>query len=61
MRENFAKRAKLKVFPRGYSDWQLASAAYSSQKLLKRRLGPTESSYYLGSRGEGKVGGVNDM
>ncbi|GAA5849079.1 hypothetical protein JCM3766R1_002291 [Sporobolomyces carnicolor] len=42
-------------------DWQLASAAYSSQKLLKRRLGPTESSYYLGSRGEGKVGGVNDM
>ncbi|BGO92798.1 hypothetical protein NBRC10512_007917 [Rhodotorula toruloides] len=27
----------------------------------KRRLGPTEVSYYLGSRGEGIEGGVNDM
>ncbi|KWU46754.1 hypothetical protein RHOSPDRAFT_14898 [Rhodotorula sp. JG-1b] len=26
-----------------------------------RRLGPTEASYYLGSRGEGIEGGVNDM
>ncbi|GAA6048462.1 hypothetical protein JCM3770_003769 [Rhodotorula araucariae] len=27
----------------------------------KRRLGPTEASYHLGSRGEGVEGGVNDM
>ncbi|ORY69307.1 hypothetical protein BCR35DRAFT_269770, partial [Leucosporidium creatinivorum] len=28
---------------------------------FKRRLGPTEVSYYLGSRGEGVESGVNDM
>lgn len=30
-------------------------------QLYKRRLGPTEISYYLGSRGEGVESGVNDM
>ncbi|BGP12548.1 hypothetical protein JCM10213v2_000465 [Rhodosporidiobolus nylandii] len=38
-----------------------ASSDSSLPCLYKRRLGPTEMSYYLGSRGEGIEGGVNDM
>lgn len=53
------------------SDWDVYSAdpKYSSELSLtragrqcfKRRMGPTEVSYYLGSRGEGVESGVNDM
>jgi len=32
-----------------------------TEQVYKRRLGPTEVSYYLGSRGEGVESGVNDM
>ncbi|GAA5859673.1 hypothetical protein JCM8547_006187 [Rhodosporidiobolus lusitaniae] len=38
-----------------------ASSSSDAPTVFKRRLGPTEVSYYLGSRGEGIEGGVNDM
>ncbi|KAI5478834.1 hypothetical protein MNV49_004566 [Pseudohyphozyma bogoriensis] len=37
------------------------SLTKSSHQTWKRKLGPTELSYYLGSRGEGHSSGVNDM
>ncbi|GAA6006593.1 hypothetical protein JCM10207_004987 [Rhodosporidiobolus poonsookiae] len=42
----------------GYAD---ASSLTGTPTVYKRHLGPTEVSYYLGSRGEGIEGGVNDM
>ncbi|GAA5922044.1 uncharacterized protein JCM15063_003169 [Sporobolomyces koalae] len=38
-------------------NWEIVD----EQGTMRRRLGPTESSYYLGSRGIGIEGGVNDM
>ncbi|GAA5981548.1 hypothetical protein JCM10908_004148 [Rhodotorula pacifica] len=38
-----------------------AATRYELNADVSRRLGPTEASYYLGSRGEGIEGGVNDM
>ncbi|GAA5834846.1 hypothetical protein JCM11251_002041 [Rhodosporidiobolus azoricus] len=49
--------------PRSF-EWEVyadSSDSTATPKLFKRRLGPTEVSYYLGSRGEGVEGGVNDM
>lgn len=51
------------------SDWELHGPAsphsidleQAAHQTFKRRLGPTEVSYYLGSRGEGVESGVNDM
>ncbi|GAA5969180.1 hypothetical protein JCM11641_007500 [Rhodosporidiobolus odoratus] len=37
------------------------SSGATTPTVYKRRLGPTEVSYYLGSRGDGIEGGVNDM
>ncbi|GAA5993870.1 hypothetical protein JCM5350_006826 [Sporobolomyces pararoseus] len=43
-------------------EWEIApDSSDPSRQVLKRRLGPTEVSYYLGSRGQGSKGGVNDM
>ncbi|GAA5897369.1 hypothetical protein JCM6882_001869 [Rhodosporidiobolus microsporus] len=51
--------------PRSRSfEWEAftdSSDTTATPHLFKRRLGPTEVSYYLGSRGEGIEGGVNDM
>ncbi|GAA5918840.1 hypothetical protein JCM1841_002765 [Sporobolomyces salmonicolor] len=41
-------------------DWEVDTRQETGQSL-RRRLGPTEVSYYLGSRGDGVEGGVNDM
>ncbi|GAA5894333.1 hypothetical protein JCM5296_005141 [Sporobolomyces johnsonii] len=41
-------------------EWEVDTCQTSGQRL-RRRLGPTEVSYYLGSRGDGVEGGVNDM
>ncbi|BGP28788.1 hypothetical protein JCM10296v2_000524 [Rhodotorula toruloides] len=40
---------------------QVGTSDAQPRQRYKRRLGPTEVSYYLGSRGEGIEGGVNDM
>ncbi|SCV68850.1 BQ2448_971 [Microbotryum intermedium] len=40
---------------------QSLNLTHASKQCFKRRLGPTEVSYYLGSRGEGVESGVNDM
>lgn len=34
---------------------------HEHRQVWRRRLGPTEASYYLGSRGAGDSAGVNDM
>lgn len=47
-----------------HSDWDIYASpnAFTTQQRFKRRLGPTEVSYYLGSRGDGgHESGVNDM
>ncbi|GAA5955143.1 hypothetical protein JCM8115_001862 [Rhodotorula mucilaginosa] len=38
-----------------------SSLCSAIESAKSRKLGPTEASYYLGSRGEGIEGGVNDM
>ncbi|BGP36534.1 hypothetical protein JCM10449v2_000435 [Rhodotorula kratochvilovae] len=43
------------------ADEAAASGTSTPRVRYKRRLGPTEASYYLGSRGVGLEGGVNDM
>lgn len=51
------------------SDWEIygpdsphsVNLTEAPRQVYKRRLGPTEVSYYLGSRGEGVDSGVNDM
>ncbi|BGP21602.1 2-methylcitrate dehydratase [Rhodotorula toruloides] len=45
-----------------WETYQQASPSDAQPRMrYKRRLGPTEVAYYLGSRGEGIEGGVNDM
>ncbi|GAA6031973.1 hypothetical protein JCM8097_003368 [Rhodosporidiobolus ruineniae] len=44
--------------------WEAYSDVFSSEsapRVYKRRFGPTETSYYVGSRGQGIESGVNDM
>lgn len=51
------------------SDWEVygpdsphsLDLTSAPHQRYKRRMGPTEVSYYLGSRGEGVESGVNDM
>lgn len=48
------------------SDWKEVSSSSndtssSSSRNYTRNLGPTEISYYLGSRGDEITSGVNDM
>ncbi|GAA6061049.1 hypothetical protein JCM10212_004623 [Sporobolomyces blumeae] len=42
-------------------EWTSRASPIDSTTTWERRLGPTEASYYLGSRGKGPEGGVNDM
>ncbi|GAA5875905.1 hypothetical protein JCM16303_004038 [Sporobolomyces ruberrimus] len=56
----YAKELGVKDVARSFA-WQRASGLDSTRDVLKRRMGPTEASYYLGSRGQGLEGGVNDM
>lgn len=47
-----------------YSYSESSEAQLVPGRVLKRRLGPNETSYYLGSRGDGPqdpLAGVNDM
>ncbi|GAA5838397.1 hypothetical protein JCM9279_003231 [Rhodotorula babjevae] len=53
--------------PRSF-EWETFSRSSAGQQQTdgsfiryERRLGPTEASYYLGSRGDALQGGVNDM
>lgn len=69
LRSNHALTPPFNVFL--HSEWEIHGPASpsspisltsaSSRQTYKRRLGPTEVSYYLGSRGEGVESGVNDM
>ncbi|KAL8279399.1 hypothetical protein RQP46_008211 [Phenoliferia psychrophenolica] len=54
-------RGEWEVHGPGSPGSPVSLTAASSRQTYKRRLGPTEVSYYLGSRGEGVESGVNDM
>ncbi|GAA5843624.1 hypothetical protein JCM5353_007284 [Sporobolomyces roseus] len=58
--QDYAREVGASVAARSF-DWRVEMDSINSRKVLKRRLGPTEVSYYLGSRGQGSLGGVNDM
>ncbi|GAA5950964.1 hypothetical protein JCM3765_004642 [Sporobolomyces pararoseus] len=59
--KDYAREVGISDIARNF-EWQLApDSSDPSRQVLKRRLGPTEVSYYLGSRGQGLKGGVNDM
>ena len=56
------------ALPSARSEWEAHAASPDlgadtpkHEVAYKRGLGPTEVSYYLGSRGEGVESGVNDM
>lgn len=68
MRARSTLTTSLYVLAHSRSEWEahatspeLGAATPVKDQVYKRRLGPTEVSYYLGSRGEGVESGVNDM
>lgn len=56
-----SEQIAVNCLPHSISDWQRDSQPFRTD-TYKRRMGPTEVSYYLGSRGDGgPLSGVNDM